>query len=85
MPITVPIRRGFLSRGKLEVARNGAVQQGSSRGEADRIVLSSVVDSSSVREHDYQLLFLLTVDAEKYPGNVSLSLGIQPGVCFVPK
>ena len=36
----------------MEVARNGAVQQASSRGKADLFVLSSVIDSSSDREHD---------------------------------
>ena len=35
----------------MEAARNGAVQQASSRGEADRFVLSSAVDSSSNRDH----------------------------------
>ena len=49
--VTVPIRRGLCCRGQLEVARLGAVQQASSRRKADRFVLSSVVDFSSVREH----------------------------------
>ena len=41
-----PIIRGnFVTEEQLEVARNGAVHQASSRGEADRFVLSSATKS----------------------------------------
>ena len=39
------IRGDFVTKEQLEVARNGAVQQASSRGKADRFALSSATKS----------------------------------------
>ena len=56
----VPIRRRFCRKEQLEVARNGAVQQASSRGKADCFVLSSAAESSSDRELGWSLGYNLS-------------------------
>ena len=45
--IMLPIRENFVTEEQLEVARNRAIQQASSRGKADRFILSSATKSSS--------------------------------------